>query len=169
MHLDQITAVSRLEADIITMVKVVEDEEKKRLESLREKVEDIIEEEKEKDLAKKGVPPVDASTPTKEEIKENIEKESELEAKGAKEKTSTEEVSEKEKELVEEVLRKEATAPPVTPLPPSNEEVLAGDKKKSTKKDKSEKQEDEVEVLTHVSNEGKAESKAKAQGKDMEQ
>lgn len=188
VDLDQITAVSRLEADIITMAMVVEVEEKKRIESLREKVEDIIEEEKERDAEEESAPVVgsdqdvthldgtDEVTPETEtetetaiEMKENTEdtdKPTELETKDAKEDKSTEEVNDKEKELVEEVLRKEATAPPVTPLPPSNEEALASPRKKSVKKEKVEREDDEV--LTHVSNEGKAEGR-KTQGKDMAQ
>jgi len=49
VRVNDITAVSHLEADLQTMTLVVEEEEKKRLDNLREKVEEIIEEEKEQD------------------------------------------------------------------------------------------------------------------------
>lgn len=130
MHLDQITAVSHLEADVITMANIVEEEEKKRLDTLREKVEDIIEEEKEKEKGKSMA----------HEVDKEVEKPSH----------KLEEISEKEKELVEEVLRKGATAPPVTPLPPSKEEFIEAQNEFANKSKADSNENEKVDEVAEV-------------------
>lgn len=136
VQVDDITAVSHLEADLKTMTHVVVEEEKKRLETLREKVEEIIEVEKQQDKgtpflfllsllrpSKLGVAAEAAKAPEKE-VKEGTD---------MKEKVA-DPVAEEERKVVDEVREKEATAPPVSPpqfrndaeLPSSSPALPAG-------------------------------------------